>query len=375
MNVPMKEALRTAERSVLDLIHLCRCSHCTRSKSEDECRVAVALAIRSMVSTISYSAMDECVLPAVRGIQILHSRIYADLQKTSRPKDFPEFPLLAVAVGLEVKGMYPNEPYTHFDPLSHLVELFSAFGDHGRYITDISNKPLGSDHCTATVRRGVCYYLNCLNELSSEAENARIVHILPGHIQLGDRQFQGVYDPYHDDPASLALSPIAYDLIEEFSSTRRLLTSRSADIEIQAFAQERARDDELFVFFKATLPGEPVITLRPGFISHCVLQRTGVLTCDQDHCVSRLNLPSLLIKRGWQIPNDLHNQSMGQSSKTNLCLIWPQLDSLVRCIIIQLYSVGRHEAVFLRREQCISCFTSSVARQQKLGRQEIFHIV
>ena len=73
MNVPIKDALRTVERAVLDLAQLCMCQYCTpsRTKSEIPCKVAVALSIRSIVSIISYTARDEHILPTLHGIELV----------------------------------------------------------------------------------------------------------------------------------------------------------------------------------------------------------------------------------------------------------------------------------------------------------------
>lgn len=56
-------------------------------------------------------------------------------------------------------------------------------------------KASGREFCTATVRQGLCYYLDCLRSLSGMFENTRIVHIVTSHIQMNDRQFDNTYDP------------------------------------------------------------------------------------------------------------------------------------------------------------------------------------
>ena len=374
LNVPLKEALRTTERTVLDLGQLCKCSTCTPSgtTSEASCILAISLSIREMVSTISCTIRDNEILPTVRGIQCVYNRAASKfaMSKTAR-----QLPLLSIALDLPMEGMQGDfvDHHRNFDLLSHPMEIFSGHSYHSRYLPE--NNPQGKEFCTATVRQGLCYYLNGLRSLSSQAENARMVHILPGHIQMGDRQFNSTYDPPVQH-RSVNLSSIQFDIIEEFNPTNTFEQPRLTNIKLEAFGLEKATDHELTVFYKAVMPGEPALTLWPGQISHEVLKGTGILTCEQMHCNSRLVIPCVLIRGGWHVP-DTRNSEAGIDSRTgHMCLIWPQLDDLARCVAVQERLHEAREMVFFRRQECVSCCTSSLAREQpQESRKKLFHIL
>ena len=67
LNVPFKEAVRTIERTVLDLEQLCQCDLCGRPHGSRSltCRVALAFSIREMVTTLSCVMRDDKILPTV----------------------------------------------------------------------------------------------------------------------------------------------------------------------------------------------------------------------------------------------------------------------------------------------------------------------
>lgn len=47
---------------------------------------------------------------------------------------------------------------------------------------------------TAFSRNGICYFIEALQHLSSKADIVHRVHILPGHIQHGDRRYDTIQD-------------------------------------------------------------------------------------------------------------------------------------------------------------------------------------
>ena len=107
-----------------------------------------------------------------------------------------------------------------------------------------------------------------------------MVHVLPGHIQMDDRQFDSTYDPAGPSRPLPSLSSVSCDATEEYHPIRRLYQLRVGDIKLEAFAQEKAIEHELVVFFKALIPGELAVILRLGWISHEILKGTGIFTYD-----------------------------------------------------------------------------------------------
>ncbi|KAL9038995.1 MAG: hypothetical protein Q9214_005057 [Letrouitia sp. 1 TL-2023] len=198
---PFGEAVRIIERAILDLQQLCQCRRCTPSetKKESTCILILAFLIREMVSTMSCVTKDDEILPTIRGMRVAYNRISTNWSARERT-------LLAFALDLGEKGLYgpEEEMLRRLDLLSYPIEILSGESNHGRYLSE--NNPMGLEYCTATVKQGLCYYLNCLRSLSSCAENARLVHIIPGHIQMGYRQFSSVFDP--GNRSDVRLSPI-----------------------------------------------------------------------------------------------------------------------------------------------------------------------
>ena len=370
LDVPMPDAVRTIERTALDLEKLCICSGCTVSgfKNGAYCLLGIVLTIRELVSLISCTVTDDKVLPNVSGIKAVYSGACDYLEKRKLSND--EFSLLAIATGLRMKGMVGEwvQRYKHFDLLSHHIELFSGYCGHDRYqpseITSLRGKM-----CTTTVRQGLCYYLDCLRSLNSIVENARIVHIVPGHIQMGDRQYDSTYDPAH--VIRVATTPIRFDIIKELDSGDTLGQPQWGNLKAEPCGLEKTTEHELIVFYKALIPNELPLNLRLCYLSRRILKNRGILTCDGRQCVSRLNLPCALVRQGWRNDNPNAEAVIGYKGR-KLCFIWPHLDDLGRCIVTQLYG----GTVFFRRTECVSCCTTSLLREPTYdGWRGFVHIV
>ncbi|KAI9817885.1 MAG: hypothetical protein M1827_001004 [Pycnora praestabilis] len=231
------EALSKIEQTILNLAEACRCPHCYAGTEERAfCLLALAYSIRDMISTISCTVRDSDLLPTIRGIRIIHSEMSAQV---SVARTATELPPLSVALGLEVEGMNfeHSQRYRRFDLLSNAIEIFSGHSDHARYYNKISDS-LDRDICTARVRQGTCYYLDCLRSLSSQADMACLVHVLPGHIQRGDKQFSSIFDPAWTSNGDL--TTIRYDTIEEHDSAAVVKEPQSAKIKIEAFGLENS---------------------------------------------------------------------------------------------------------------------------------------
>ena len=368
LNVPLQEALRTIERTILNLEQLCSCSRCTSSDTGRSvtCIVVLAFSIREMVSTISCVTRDDNILPTVRGIRLVYGRHESDWPLSL------ERPLLAISLGLGMNGVYgpAHDEIRNFDLLSHPIEIFSGYSDHTRYL--VENNPQGREWCTATVNHGLCYYLNCLQSLSSHAENARMVHIVSGHIQMGDKQFNSVYD--YGDNSVPNLSPMQMDILGD-SASAMIQQRRHIDIKLEMLGLEKAIDHELIVFYRAMVSDEPAIKLQPGRISHEVLKGTGMLTCERSQCTSRLVLPCAFVRQGWQLVDEKAAKTWIGSSTGPACLIWPQLEDLARCMALQT-QLNSTTKIVLRRGECTSCCTVSLLRDwSKQDLVDLHHVL
>ena len=367
LNVPLSEAVSTIERTVLDLEQLCQCELCTRGSTSPICRVALAFSIREMVSTLSCVARDDKILPTVRGLNLVHVRQYGNWQMQSKDGGRP---LLATALDLGMQGVHGTEAdrIIQFDRLSHPMELFSGNDKLDR----VARLYGGPQDCTAAVNCGLCYYLDCLRSISSDAETTRMVHIVPGHIQRGDKQFNHVYDSSMPSPKA---APVQADFLEGFQPTSIVGQARRLDLKIEMLGIETTTDQKLIVYYQVTMPGESVIQLQPGRISEAVLHGTGILTCKHMHCTERLLLPCALVRQGWRVPYVCDVRTWVSASAGPKCLIWPQMDDFARCIAIQLH-LDFPEKIVIRRNECIPCCTVSLVQEMAgQGRQQLYHLM
>lgn len=360
LDVPFREALKIVERNVLHLEVLCQCEKCTRGSTLTGCQVSLAFTIRELVSTLSCIAMDDGILPTVRGLDHTRGRQHSMWIAVS-PGDGR--PLLATALNLGMQGVYGEDAtiLKDFDRLAHPIEIFSGYSNHTRYVARPDQPHDSGEYCTAAVNQGLCYYLDCLRSVNSHAENARTVHIIPGHIQMDDRQFSHVYDiSAGTTEPSAETAPVQFDILGDLESTSIKQQPRQFDIKMEMLGLEKARDHELIVYYRATIPGGPVIKLQPGRISKAVLKGNGILTCKRSHCTSRLVLPCALVRQGWLVAYECDLQTWAKSSTGPKCLIWPQSDDLARCVAIQLHMLKLKEDIVLRKNECISCCTVGV---------------
>lgn len=202
-----------------------------------------------------------------------------------------------------------------------------------------------------------------------------MVHIVPGHIQRGDKQFNHVYDISRGSVPGPEAAPVQADVLEGFQPTSIVGQPRRIDLKIEMRGTESATDQGLMVYYQATMPGGPVIRLQPGRISEAALQGTGILTCKHMHCTERLFLPCALVRQGWRVPYVCDVQTWVRASAGPKCLIWPQMDDLARCITIQLHlQFPKH--IVIRRNECIPCCTVSLVQEiAGRGRQELYHLM
>lgn len=369
----IEEALRTVEQTVHNLTHACNCSQCTSGglKSEASCLLIMAISIREMISTISCTIRDPELLPTIRGIQCIYSDIANQVVQTIATSRVPH----SIALGLGTEDMVQPELNIHknIDLLSHQVQIFSGYAEHSRYFSP--GDVLERDIRTAHVRQGLCYYLDCLHSMSGDLETMRMVHILPGHIQMGDRQFDNIYDPPSGSERSfgLPLTAIQYNMVEEHDPTAVIKERRFDNIEIKAFGMEKSTEHELVVFYEISIPGEPTIQFRPGSVTGKILRRMGIQACEQMSCSTQLAFPCALVQQGWQMTDSQRREIQRGWSTERVCCIWPSIGDVARYVVMSLVD---EECLFLRRRECVSCCTKSIVSRQSLIRDSSeYHIL
>ena len=283
-------------------------------------------------------------------------------------------PLLPTALDLGTKRHYGKDEdrIEEFDRLSHSMELFSSDDEHCRYL---ARDPFSASprYCTATVSQCLCYFLDYLRSICSLAENARMVHIVPGPIQMGDKQFYHVYDTMASNEIPNTKPPVQADLLEIVQPSSILRQLRRFDGKMDILGTENATEAELTVYYRATIPGGPTIRLRPGRISQLALKWTGILTSEHLNCTERLIMLCALVRQGWRVSDESDVQTWVAASTGPQCLIWPQMDDLARCVAIQLHAGG---FIAIWKIECISCCLVSLLQEMpKENRKDLYHLM
>ncbi|KAL8808082.1 MAG: hypothetical protein Q9182_000360 [Xanthomendoza sp. 2 TL-2023] len=371
LNVPFKEAVRVIERTVLDLEQLCQCNLCTHGSTLRTCKVALAFSIREMVSTLSCVKRDDEILPAVRGISLVHDRQRTNWKFVSTPQGRP---LIATALDLGMEGVVGEDAdrIKEFDLLSHPMELFGGYSDHRQVLVDHPHSL--PRYRTAAVVHGLCYFLDCLQSTSSHPGKARTVHIVPGRIHLGYKPFNQVFDP-RDSPSITEPAPatVRVTFLEQLQAPSIMEQAPQSELSIDMQCAEAAEEQDLILYYHARIPGGSVIRLRPGAISWAVLQGTGILTCKHERRPERLVIPCAMVQEGWVVSKKSRVRQWAEAGNGPKCLIWPRLDDFARCVAMQLHS---SEKIVIRKDECLPCCTISLVRELRgEGRKELYHLM
>ena len=133
-----------------------------------------------------------------------------------------------------------------------------------------------NDYRTAYSYNGICCYLEVLHGLSSNAAVLRRIHVLPGRIQRGDREYAMVWDCA---PAPQSQLPVPKATLGAKTIT---LSSEPRDdrIDIKALLTEDSGGGQLIFYYQALLQDGRVVRIRPGMLTQRVLGRCGLIVCD-----------------------------------------------------------------------------------------------
>ena len=325
-----------------------------------------------MVSTISCTIRDPELLPTIRGINCVYGNALIRRQVARRQSEKGNNAMLSFALGLRIEDIFltGDEVYNHFNLLSHPMELFTGYGCHDGY-TPKNNEGNLNEICTAEVQGGLCYYLDCLRRLSSHAETARLVHIVPGHIQMDDRQYIKIYDTSSGN-VERPWAPVESEVIN-LEDNLLAPKPRLYQVTVKPKAIATANDNELIAYYEASANGETPYRIRPGRLTCEILKRTGAIACNKNDCGPNLAFPCSLVRQGWQRHGSQDKDKSTRSGIEPECFVWPQMSDIARCVAFQKSRSGS-SGIFLRRSECLACCTTSVLRSQLTG-TGLYHIM
>jgi hypothetical protein len=347
-----EQSLTNLQKAISSLASLCECGFCsgrayrclTNTQGECEetyCVLVIAMTIASLVRLVASLEIHRTINPTISGLQQIYGQCDRRIQVNGRARHSP--------LALEnVLGL--NAVVDDFDMLSpgHLIAdvqcLFTG-------CTPSSEEKSISLYRTASSFNGICCYIEALHGLSSNAAALRRIHVLPGRIRKGDREYSEVKD--FEYQLELLLPKATLD-----TKSITLPTEFREDIiNIKAVVRENTSGSGLQFSYEAAFQGT-LARIHPGIFTQRVLRRTGLITCSKRTCGGYLVFPCSVIKEGWsELPYTLSREE--QPTK---CLIWPfRENDFGRCVAIGTAPID--EVLYVRKGECLPCCTKAVANE------------
>ena len=354
LNHSVQQSLANLERVVSSLTSLCGCGFCndqayrcladTHGECEDSyCVVVTAMTIASLVRLVAGLKIHGTISPTVSGLQHIYRQCDQRVQLNGETRR--SVPALGDVLGLKPAV----DSYYHLSP-GYLIRdvqcLFTGFPPY-------SKTEQGMAFQTASSINGICCFIEALQGLSSNAAVLRRIHVLPGRIQKGDREYSEVTDSDHQVELPLPRAKLSRKSITPPANYRE----DNGNIKIKALVRENTNGSALEFTYEAAFEGT-MARIYPGHLTQRILCCTGLITCSQRACGKSLTFPCSVISEGWGgIPYTLSREE--QPSK---CLIWPfRENDIGRCIAVG--TAGVDEVVYVRKGECLPCCTKSVINE------------
>ena len=195
-NASFKQALSSLQMSIDSLMRLCECDICkdlfNRRNSDTldaindkDCILVTTMAITSLVRVVAGTKGHDLINPTIAGLQHFYWQCLQRIKASRRTNGSPTVPdALGLRVNRDGLANYPLIP-------SYLMaDVQCLFTGHRSTQAEIDR----NNYRTAFSQNGICCYLEVLHGLSSNAATLRRIHILPGRIQRGDREYTTVWD-------------------------------------------------------------------------------------------------------------------------------------------------------------------------------------
>ena len=373
------EALKTVKQSIHALKVSCNCDSCLNNRvsgldPRTTCLVGIACAIREIARTVACVVLDHederPILPSVLGIRSFYKRHHFSLWMRHYLENGTENTLSSADNGdfsQHILGLCERgyEASYHFHPLYNVSLLYQ--GPEIPWGPEIRHFSSGRQNPTALSRRGICCYLDTLRAVTCQPELARLVHVLPGHINYRNHVYSRVQDVPdwfrpEDPKLSQAIISPASKIIPEDIGT---LSAKTSFI-VEPLATQASTGNSLYCSYRVSAKSNRSITIKlhPGQLMMQVLRCFGRIACsNSEHCSSELASPCSIVQSGWKVSHESSQNLMYDSEIA--CCIWPASDDLAKCIVLELHlpselAVMEWEKVYLRRKECLSCCTVAV---------------
>lgn len=368
LNNPVQRALTNLQTSVDSLMRLCQCELCNgagfkeidteKGLVDPFCILFTAITISSLIRLVAGLEIHGTINPTIAGLH----KIYGQLDKQIRSRSSKDEmtliwpPTFQDILSLEPPVTWPNTdpvPSDLFWPGPSLADVQCLFTGYQSTTEDTS----GDDKHTAVSFNGICCYIEALHGLSSNAAVLRRVHVLPGRIQKGDREYCLVTD---FPPSASGRLPKAKLGPESITPPTKF---RSDKFDIKALVREVSNGSALNFDYEAV--SQSMLTrIRPGMFTRKVLRRTGTITCDKLTCKAHLVFPCRVVQEGWVTgPSESDIPFDGLQDRAVECSIWPfRENDIGRCVAISVTPFD--DWTVIRNGECLPCCTKAVSNMK-----------
>ena len=351
LNKSFEQSLTNLQAAISSLTSLCECGFCsgqayrcltdTPGECEDTyCVLVTAMTIVSLVRLVASLEIHGTIDPTVTGLQRIYGQCDRRIQLHGRGRRSPLD--LGSVLGLTLL----MDSYDILSPGHLVADVQCLFTGHSPYFEEKKS------YCgTASSFNGICCYIEALHGLSSNAAVLRRIHVIPGRIQKGDREYSEVNDFTYDLRLSLpkaTLCPKSITLPNEL---------RKDNIDIKALVRENTSGSALQFSYEAAFQGTLAL-IHPGTFTQRVLRRTGLIKCSKRTCEAHLVFPCSVVQEGWgELPYTLSREE--QPIK---CFIWHFRETdFGRCVAIATASID--EVIYIRKGECLPCCTKTVINE------------
>lgn len=388
-----EKAFDLLESCVHNMKNLCDCSICrnvTRPSSfhSRQCLVVMFMTIRHVVLVMASVINDSNIQPTIAGLEEM-----SDLQEYFwfeglKAAEHDPRGLVAVVVGLRDT----DEPF-----LDAKLGLDSGrgFAAPSMLTADLETLIFGkrpgdeeieraSDR-TAFSRSGICVYIQALHGLTTRPESISLIHILPGHIQRGDRRYDRILDGVKSQTSFSSSQQESLELVKYDVLDRRYpaltVSLVDTDVQIKALVAEPFDGKDIMLYYRASVPSGS-IDIQPGVFTEKILTNSGLLYCDGPHELPQeAYLQCTAVTSGWRLGHAEIDQLPKQFGIS--CCVWNlEENEQARCFVFAYQSLHeypipdrtpfgdypyqqpkkmsepkRYCSVFLRRSGCLACCT------------------
>lgn len=181
-------------------MRLCECGICkdltsrhassTRDATEDtECTLATAMTIILLVQLVAGLERGDMVNPTIVGLQQFYRQYLRRIESIWRLHASP--PTISDALGLLLKQDGVSNSRQRLLTPAYLMADVQCLFTRCRPTQDEIYR---NNYRIAFSYNNICCYLEVLRDLSSNAAVLRRIHVPPGRIQSGDREYTAVWD-------------------------------------------------------------------------------------------------------------------------------------------------------------------------------------